>query len=160
MSSLGYSRGFFVISHILSIMFEIKVFNHTFQGVWCNIWCQFSSSHCRIKISWLQTRDRDKNDEGMPFGWSKWKFRYRSNKLIVEGGKCNLIIQVAKVVLICKRLRMWMKITNNLKWYDNLKWQRLPYIFSIFNGHMPLGGEWVVSGLTHTYWWFNMFICH
>ncbi len=31
---------------------------------------------------------------------------YRSNKLVVEGGKCNLIVQVAKMVFICKRLKM------------------------------------------------------
>jgi hypothetical protein len=31
--------------------------------------------------------------------WSKCKFRYRSSKLVVEGGECNLIVQVAKMVL-------------------------------------------------------------
>jgi len=33
-------------------------------------------------------------------------------------------------------------------------------IVSISNGHMLLGGEWVVYGLAHTYWWVNRFICH
>jgi hypothetical protein len=28
--------------------------------------------------------------------WSKCKFKYKSGKLVVEGGKCNLIVQVEK----------------------------------------------------------------
>jgi len=47
MSSFRYFKGFFAISHILSSI------NHKFQGVWCDIWCQFFSSHYRIRISQL-----------------------------------------------------------------------------------------------------------
>jgi hypothetical protein len=60
----------------------------------------------------------------------------------------------------CKRLRECMKIKKTLNGIDNVKCHRLPHIILIPNGHMPLGGQHVVFGVTHTFWRVNMFICH
>jgi hypothetical protein len=51
----------------------------------------------------------------------------------------------------CKRLRLWMKITNNLKCYKQCKMYWLHGIISIPKGHMLICGEWVVYGSTHTF---------
>jgi hypothetical protein len=41
--------------------------------------------------------------------------QYRLGKLIIKGGKFDYTN--CKNGARCKRLKMWMKITNNLKWY-------------------------------------------
>jgi hypothetical protein len=43
-----------------------------------------------------------KKDAIKQHAWNKCKFRYRSSKLVIKGGKCNLIVQVAKMVLDLK----------------------------------------------------------
>jgi hypothetical protein len=38
---------------------------------------------------------------------------------------------------------------------DNVNYHGLPHIVSLPNGHMPIGGEQRMFGLTYTYWWVN-----
>jgi hypothetical protein len=74
-SFLGYSQGFVVISHILFNMLEINVYPTIDSNVfWCENWCKFSSCHNKSSL-------------------------YRSSKLVVEEEKCNLIFQIARMVL-------------------------------------------------------------
>jgi hypothetical protein len=46
----------------------------------------------------------------------------------------------------------------SLNGINNVKCHRLSHIVLIPNGHMLLGGEQVVFGFAHTFWWVNKFI--
>ncbi len=53
--SLGYSKGFFVISHILFSMLEIKVYQIVVsKGVQCDHSCKFSFCQCKIDVQQLK----------------------------------------------------------------------------------------------------------
>jgi hypothetical protein len=67
--------------------------------------------------------------------------RYRSYKLVGEGEECNLIVQVARMVL---NARGWKRAWNEkttLNGIDNVKCHWLLHIVSIPNGHMLINGE-------------------
>jgi hypothetical protein len=85
-------------------------------------------------------------------------------------------------------LKLWMKITNSLKWYKQCKMSMA--IWYYFNPQLAHASLWwmrnvwidtyllvgqyacnqrlcqflmgtcLLYGLAHTYWWVNMFICH
>jgi hypothetical protein len=66
---------------------------------------------------------------------------YRSSKLVLEEEKCNLILQVARMVLDARGWKSEWKLKNNLTAIGNVKCCGLSHIVSVLNGHMPIGGE-------------------
>ncbi len=90
---------FFVISHIIFSILDINV--HSITN--CKVFGVTFGVNLLLPIIELRFHDYKHvvEVENMKLGsrWSKCKFKYRSGKLIVEGGKCNFIVQVAKMVL-------------------------------------------------------------
>jgi hypothetical protein len=78
---------------------------------------------------------------------------YRSIKLIIEEETCNLILQVAKMVLNARGWENDWKYKITWIVVGNVKCHGLFHIVFVPNGHMPLGGEQVMFGLAHTSWW-------
>jgi hypothetical protein len=79
----------------------------------------------------------------------------RSDKLVIEEEKCNLMLQVTRMVLDARGWKAKHKLKITWISVSNVKCHGLSHIIFVLNGHMPINGEHAVFRLAHTSWWVN-----
>jgi len=74
MGSLRNSKAiFYHFAYFISYAWDEGVFNHSFQGVWCDHCYKFSFCHCKINVEQLQMGGSCRKYGTRQFRWRRGK---------------------------------------------------------------------------------------